>query len=150
MTTEKRREYERKWRADNSERVKANRHKNYLKNKARHAETTRAYAEAHPEKMKAGSQKHQLKKYGLTPEDRARMLAEQNGRCGICQCEEGTHKYRMHVDHNHVTNQVRGLLCHHCNTGIGFFRDDPRLLARAIKYLKAERTAQRRLTSRSQ
>jgi len=39
------------------------------------------------------------------------------------------------VDHNHKTNKVRGLLCQRCNMGIGQFRDDPNLMARAVEYL---------------
>ena len=33
---------------------------------------------------------------------------------------------------------VRGLLCHLCNTGIGFFKDDVGNLESAIKYLKRD------------
>jgi hypothetical protein len=39
-------------------------------------------------------------------------------------------------DHNHATNEVRGMLCFDCNTGIGKFKDDPALLSKAIDYLK--------------
>ena len=38
-------------------------------------------------------------------------------------------------DHNHGTDEFRGFLCDSCNTSLGKFRDDPDLLARAIKYL---------------
>jgi len=39
------------------------------------------------------------------------------------------------IDHNHLTNKVRGLLCNKCNQGIGFFNDNVHLLSEAIKYL---------------
>jgi hypothetical protein len=75
------------------------------------------------------------KKYGLTVEQYVAMAEAQGHVCGICLRPE-TEKYgALHVDHDHATNQVRGLLCGQCNTGIGKFRDDPDLLRAAIDYL---------------
>jgi hypothetical protein len=48
----------------------------------------------------------------------------------ICETEE-----KLVVDHNHKNNLVRGLLCNHCNRGLGHFRDNPKLLNQAIQYL---------------
>ncbi len=82
----------------------------------------------------------QLKtKYGMTPEDYDRMVAAQGGRCAICGEEPpgDIHQRSLHIDHDHLTGQVRGLLCSACNTGLGKFRDSPRMLLAAIGYLEA-------------
>lgn len=39
-------------------------------------------------------------------------------------------------DHDHVTGKGREWICDSCNTGLGRFRDDIKLLQRAIDYLK--------------
>lgn len=74
-------------------------------------------------------------RYNLTPEQVEEMAA--NG-CGICGTHEwnGRHK-RPHVDHDHKTGKVRGILCSECNTGLGKFKDDLTLLRRAMDYLSA-------------
>ncbi len=41
----------------------------------------------------------------------------------------------VHIDHCHKTGKVRGLLCKLCNCGLGYFRDDPKLMLAAITYL---------------
>lgn len=70
----------------------------------------------------------------------AELRAQQQGRCAICGItEELAPKGRLHVDHDHESNAVRGLLCGLCNTGLGQFKDDPKRLVAAINYL--QRTA---------
>lgn len=79
------------------------------------------------------------KKYGMTVEVYLAMSEAQGHVCKICGNPE-TDKYgNLHVDHDHETNRVRGLLCGNCNTGLGKFRDDPNLLVAAIAYLAAAR-----------
>ncbi len=81
-----------------------------------------------------------LKKYGLTIAQRNKMLREQHGRCYICKKPEILIKkgevQRLCIDHDHKTGKVRGVLCHKCNSGLGFFNDDPVLLAKAISFFK--------------
>ena len=57
--------------------------------------------------------KPRAKQLGVTDEDYARMLAAQGGGCAICGATPKTR--RLHVDHDHRTGRVRGLLCHRCN-----------------------------------
>lgn len=102
-----------------------------LKNKEKLAKQALEWQRNNPEKRK----KYRLKyRFGLTVEEYERMLDEQGGVCAICG--EPSAGRDLDVDHNHETNQVRGLLCWNCNTGIGKFKDSPMLLKKAIKYLE--------------
>lgn len=84
-------------------------------------------------------------RYGMNNEAYAAMLRAQNGKCLICGADEldkrTKHPYSLAVDHDHVTGEIRGLLCRACNRGLGFFQDSPALLARAIEYLNRSRSA---------
>lgn len=59
-------------------------------------------------------------KYGITIKQYDKILAAQNGVCGICGCSPENNKRRLSVDHNHKTKIVRGLLCVQCNVLLGF------------------------------
>jgi hypothetical protein len=67
---------------------------------------------------------------GLNRDDIARLITTYGGRCAIC---DGTN--RLVVDHCHASVAFRGILCNSCNVGLGFFKDNPALLSRAIDYL---------------
>ncbi len=77
------------------------------------------------------------RKYGLTVDAYFYMQEEQGGNCLICKSSDVGHpgQSKLHVDHCHSTGIVRGLLCTHCNRGLGAFKDSPRLLQSAIDYL---------------
>ncbi len=79
------------------------------------------------------------RKYDITPEQYNEMLAAQNGVCGICKNaaggDLGTNHGRLHVDHDHATGKIRGLLCFSCNRSLGGFRDSRELLMVAHQYL---------------
>ena len=78
-----------------------------------------------------------LKRYGLTEEDYQRMAEEQENCCKICQRPAQLEYHgKLHVDHLKGTKVVRGLLCGACNQGIGLFKENPRVLAAAIEYLR--------------
>lgn len=81
--------------------------------------------------------KYLRRTYGITLQEYDAMLAAQGFVCAICEgeCNRST-TGRLCVDHDHATGEVRGLLCFQCNVGLGKFKDDPAILARAMVYLK--------------
>lgn len=72
------------------------------------------------------------RQYGLESEDLDKLLARQRNRCLGC-LKDLTDGYD--VDHNHVTNKVRGLLCRHCNLILGLAKEDKARLTRLRLYL---------------
>lgn len=71
--------------------------------------------------------------YGLTKDKYLELIELQNNRCKICNIKlDGGLK--THVDHCHKTGKIRGILCNHCNLGIGHLKDDPKLLRAAALY----------------
>jgi len=80
-----------------------------------------------------------MKKYDMTIEDRDSLLSSQNGKCAGCgknDCEwvQGMNN-SWHIDHDHLTNIVRGILCGACNTAVGMVRDNVTVLQALIDYL---------------
>jgi len=77
-------------------------------------------------------------RYGITGEEYDRIFLEQDGKCAICGESKPVRKrdHYLHVDHDHVKDIVRGLLCDNCNKGLGHFKDSISLLQKAIEYLK--------------
>jgi len=79
--------------------------------------------------------------WGLVPEDYYRMLKEQNDKCLICGIDEDTykktsvHQQRFVIDHCHLTDTLRGLLCSKCNQGIGLLNDSSEVTRKASIYL---------------
>jgi hypothetical protein len=77
--------------------------------------------------------RHLRKNFGLTPELLATMIESQGGTCAICPGPP------QHIDHDHTTGKVRGVLCGPCNMGLGQFDDDPARLTAASRYLRRYR-----------
>lgn len=67
------------------------------------------------------------------------LVLSQESKCAICGGDPKFPKRFLCVDHDHATGHFRGLLCGHCNTGIGLFRDNPTLLREAADYLENNR-----------
>lgn len=126
---EARREYSRRWRERNREAIRE-------KNRRNRKPTTAAKREY----MKSYSRDWRLRtRYGITAEQYAALHEAQNGLCAICgEPETATDRsgeIKLRVDHCHTSGDVRALLCHGCNAGLGHFRERPDLMTAAISYL---------------
>lgn len=83
------------------------------------------------------NRRYYLKRYGLTENQYSEILRRQNYLCAICgECEATMNRKFMCIDHDHATGQVRGLLCHRCNTAIGLLKDSAARCEAAASYLK--------------
>ena len=93
---------------------------------------------AHPERKSANYRKWMLRKrYGITPEQFDDLLAAQDGCCACCGTDTAGGQYgTFHVDHDHTTGKIRGLLCYPCNTGIGKLGDTLEGVERAASYMR--------------
>ena len=90
-----------------------------------------------PERKKETDRRSQYRNlYGITIADYDSMLEEQLDSCGICGTHQSLLAKRLHVDHCHDTNKVRGLLCSNCNLAFGLFKDNLDTIQRAINLLK--------------
>ena len=84
-----------------------------------------------------------FKNYNISIEDYYILYKKFNGKCHICKKEGFKLKKDgegLVLDHNHLTNEVRGLLCPNCNRALGLFKDDINLLENAKKYLQQSYT----------
>jgi hypothetical protein len=80
-------------------------------------------------------ERHLKRTYGITQAVKDRRQRQQFGCCAICGKPPEPGK-KLHVDHDHATGEVRGLLCDLCNRGLGFFKDNPQALRNAARYLE--------------
>ncbi|HEX2193006.1 MAG TPA: endonuclease VII domain-containing protein [Acidimicrobiales bacterium] len=109
-----------RWQQENADRVNA-----YWRERRQEPEVKR--------RDRAG---HLWRKFGITIAEYDAMLAAQGGVCAVCK-RPPTPGISLHVDHDHETGRIRGLLCFRCNNALGDLEDDPALLRAAARYLEA-------------
>lgn len=147
---EKVKEHKRRFRARHRERIAAERAAEFQANKAKKYAVRQQWIDANPDMVAAQALRRRLRSmqrrlqsdmqytYNVTAEQYQKIADAQGGVCAICKRPNVTTRTkRLFVDHNHSTGRLRALLCHSCNAGLGYFKEDPALFARAIAYLKA-------------
>ena len=146
-----------KFRINNPDKIKIISKRYYEKNKEKIYKNTKAWRDQNreqyrissreykrklrkenPEKEKSTSFKRHLKwLYNLSLEDYEFFLIKQNNKCAICyNLFDLSNNKNIHVDHDHRTNKIRGLLCMSCNLLLGHAKDSKILLQQAITYLE--------------
>ena len=122
----------------------------YQKNKKKMSEYGKVYAMENKDKIAERKHKYHQKYYQerkLIYKDRKLryrhkislrefeyLLVGQDHKCAICG-KLLIDKTTV-IDHDHLNGKIRGVLCRFCNTGLGFFLDDPWILNKAIEYLR--------------
>lgn len=118
----------------------------YKKEYAKYSDKIKAYQKNRkktfsPTERTIFNKKKSLQKYKLSLKDYELLLKVQEFKCAICGHNHNEFD-NLAVDHCHKTEEVRGLICRKCNSGIGFLNDDIKLLEKALEYLHeaAEKT----------
>lgn len=149
-------EYGRQWRARNNDKVVARRARAAAamtdEQRSKKRKKEKQWKEAHPEYWTEYIEANRLsivdkrlrKLYGIGLEEYTTILDQQGGVCAICKAlapKDGERRFSVDHDHSCCAGKtscgqcVRGILCHRCNTGVGYFRDSPDHLKSAILYL---------------
>lgn len=123
--------------------------KRYAANPEKHKENVRRYRarldvddpEWRERRWRKNRDRRLRDKYDITLEEWEVIFTEQNKRCAICGSTDPKSP-GWPTDHDHVTGQVRGILCSECNGALGLFHDDVEILQAAIEYLSASRLVQ--------
>jgi Recombination endonuclease VII len=133
--TERRKRLRREWTEANDEQYRARKHEHYLRNREQILERQKEAYRANPQKWREANR---LRNFGLTQDEFNTLLKAQDDRCAICKTRFSltVRSQGCHVDHNHSTDEIRGLLCHLCNVALGCAHDNPKLLRKMARYLE--------------
>jgi len=135
---EKQQEYRRRYEAKHKEKLLERRRKYYRDHRVHLVEKSREWARANPEKKKFNMFMAGLRRHNVTLDQYHAMLEQQGELCAICRSVLQPMHKETHIDHDHATGKVRGLLCGACNLGLGKFKDNPAALRAAAAYVEAE------------
>lgn len=73
--------------------------------------------------------------YGITSKEYNEMFNKQEGCCKLCKTHQSDLKAKLNIDHNHMTDEVRGLLCNQCNQALGLIKENPSTLKNMLEYV---------------
>lgn len=118
-------------------------HKDSRRHNGRRSSCKACYSAFHAKYYQDNTEKVKLRnktiwvkrKYGFSLNELAKIRDNQQNKCAICE-EELKAGSDVHVDHDHKTGKVRGILCRWCNTGLGQFKDSEKSLIKAVQYLQ--------------
>jgi len=115
--------------------------KRYKKTDAYHRVQNKHHRKHYKEHPEIYRTRHMKYKYKMSEKDYNLLLEEQNFRCASCGIHKDEHllnykKYRLCIDHNHLTNKCRGLLCVKCNFALGLLDENVEKMQKLIAYIK--------------
>jgi hypothetical protein len=123
--------YNRQWARNNRDKLLE-----YERNRVRDPVQLTEWKLANPDKVKLANRKSHLRtKFGITLEQYNDLLNKHNSCCHICKRPATHFKTSLHVDHDHRTQEIRGLLCFTCNRNLIGRHRDPLIFKSAFEYL---------------
>jgi hypothetical protein len=124
----------RAWYQKNRKKMSENGKVYAMENKVQIKERKHKYHQRYYQERKSIYKDRKLKyKYGISLKEFEYLLIKQDNKCAICK--NSLSDQTTVIDHEHSSNKIRGILCRSCNTGLGFFGDDPEILNQAVAYL---------------
>lgn len=152
MPTNKK-EYYQKYYNANRERIRERAKKYYQNNKDKLYNIMKKYREKNSEYIKESHKQYYLdnkrrcreinrnnackRKYGISYQQKQEMILAQNHKC-LC-CGEALEKLPsncIHVDHDHITGKIRGILCRRCNAALGFVGENVKIAFKLYEYVR--------------
>lgn len=85
-------------------------------------------------RQKALSQKRYL--YGIDEIQYMAIAKAQGYKCASCGDDARGYEHTLCLDHDHATNEIRGLLCSGCNTALGWLEDSPERITKLARYIR--------------
>lgn len=79
---------------------------------------------------------HLKRAYGISVAQYDELLEKQNHCCAICNKHEDEEKKNFSVDHDHISGEIRGLLCAYCNHRVVGRHRDGALLRKIADYVE--------------
>lgn len=143
--------YNKDWRLRHPEKVKEYDRQKYLKNPEKTHKRIKKWKKQNPEKVKISSEKYYknstpekrkntalLRKYGISFKEREQMVQNQNNTCAICGTlfDENKQCKKSCIDHDHITDKTRGILCNNCNLALGLIDDNINTAKNIVCYLE--------------
>ena len=126
----KRKEWLKNWKLENREKLLQQSKASYKRNKQHRQEYSKEFYWKNKQKT---LDRIRLKKYGISGDEFRTIVEKQGIKCPICN---KTIKKNLSVDHNHVTGEIRGIICNNCNLAIGNAEDSPSRLRAMADYLE--------------
>jgi hypothetical protein len=123
--------------AERKEEMQAKARGKYAKNRQAGIAASVKWQKNNPERVRVSYRVHHLRRwYRMTIDEWNELFESQGKRCAICRCVEHPGKRPWHMDHDHSTGQLRGILCQQCNLMLGHAKDNLETLRAAIAYLR--------------
>ena len=130
---EKRKIYRREWTIKNKDRILEVGRNYQKKNREKLSMQARLRYRKNPQKE---LDRIRYKKYGINGDEFRTILKKQGAKCPICGKDITKN---LSVDHDHITGEIRGLICNQCNLAIGNSEDSPSRLREMASYLEKTR-----------